>query len=368
MTVTSLLSVHHRKPRSDRGVAAWISIPAVLLLIFVTVAYVFGTVVTAGSLGIRQVMYGPAQGFSARALAPGYHWSLPSYSKVHVFPAALRILNLHSESLKKDAKPSATRTFLAPIEIQTKDGATVDTDFTILNRLYPSVGKDGGIDHGGPVELINNVGLTPQAWDQRIRSVVDDELKRSLGKLSAANFYDPVERRPLEEVAFKASKERLAPFGIKVEAVLLRRFTYRSKRIDEAIFEKNLQEVDERLNAAASLLAEERANLEDVAAELDARIETLRVDGTNRAKILRSEGDLTEAELIAQGDLAVAEARANVDRLRAEVLAQNAASSTYVARELAPLLESLRGGIVTGIDPYDLEQWMKRFGVSEEQR
>lgn len=353
--------------RPQAGAAQWMIVPALVVLAVVIAAFIFGTVVGAGSMGIRQVMFGPAQGFSERALAPGYHWSLPTYSKVHVFPATLRILNLHSESLKKDFTPSATRTFLAPIEIQTQDGATVDTDFTVLNRLFLHAGedKDLGLVHGGPVDLINNVGLSPERWDQRIRSVVDDELKRALGRLSAANFYDPKERRPLEELAFKNARVRLAPLGIRVEAVLLRRFTYRSKRIDEAIFEKNLQEIDERLNAAASTLAEAKASLENVAAKLDAEIETLRVEGTNKALILRSEGDLKEAELKAQGELAVAEARAAVDRLKAEVFAQSAASSTYVARELAPLLGTLQGGVISGVDPYDLKAWMKRFGVEE---
>ncbi|WKZ58045.1 MAG: hypothetical protein QY326_09790 [Bdellovibrionota bacterium] len=95
--------------RPQAGAAQWMIVPALVVLAVVIAAFIFGTVVGAGSMGIRQVMFGPAQGFSERALAPGYHWSLPTYSKVHVFPATLRILNLHSESLKKDFTPSATR-------------------------------------------------------------------------------------------------------------------------------------------------------------------------------------------------------------------------------------------------------------------
>jgi hypothetical protein len=36
-----------------------------------------------------------------------------------------------------------------------------------------------------------------------------------------------------------------------------------------------------------------------------------------------------------------------------------------VARELAPILASLKGGIVTDIDPYDLGKWVDKLGVEK---
>jgi hypothetical protein len=36
-------------------------------------------------------------------------------------------------------------------------------------------------------------------------------------------------------------------------------------------------------------------------------------------------------------------------------------SDTYVATQLAPLLESLQGGVVSGIDPYNLGQWVEKL-------
>lgn len=325
----------------------------VLAAVFV-IAFTFGTSVPPGALGIRQVKLGPGQGFSTEALSPGYHWSVPGYSVVHVLPAAVRVVNLNRE---------AKRGEFDAVDVQTSDGATVDVDISILNRLFTEAGTVDGMEHGGPRELVISLGLSPAIWNERLRAITAGELRRTLGRLNSADFYDPGKRESALTEAEAEVKKAVAPFGLKIEGILLRRYTYRSERINDAIFQKNLQEVDERLNAAKSRLAEAKAELEEVAARLDARIETLKVEGENRASVLRAEGDRLDAELRAQGDLLVTQARADIDRQRAEVLSEGRSSQLLVARELAPLLGTLRGGVVSGVDPYDLEQWMKRFGV-----
>lgn len=57
----------------------------------------------------------------------------------------------------------------------------------------------------------------------------------------------------------------------------------------------------------------------------------------------------------------VAKARAEVDRLRASALTRVGAANLLAAREMIPLIDSLRGGIVVGLDPFDPQQWMTRF-------
>jgi hypothetical protein len=81
--------------------------------------------------------------------------------------------------------------------------------------------------------------------------------------------------------------------------------------------------------------------------------------------VIRSRGELYEKKQVAKGDLLVAKARAEVDRLTQGVLANSIGAEIYVARELAPILGSLKGGVVQNLDPYDLEQWVKRLGVTE---
>lgn len=328
---------------------------AIILAIIVSIAiYTFGTVVTPGMMGVRQVTFGPKQGFSRIGLTPGYHWSVPFYSKIHIVPQALQQLHLHRETQEEWGDSMGT------LEVQTTDGSSVITDITVWYRFFTATTAE----HGGPAELLQRVG-TRDDWSQHTSTVVINELKKSLGRLSTSEFYNPSLR---EQEILKARAEmnkRLNEDGIEVEAVLLRRYTYAEERIDRAIFEKNLQDQEERLNSAASRLAQAKAELEKVAAEWDAKIETLRVDGINKVRVIRSEADLLEKSQIAEADLIVTETKADVEKKKAELLVRSAGAEVYVARELAPLLASLRGGVIEGTDPYDLEMWMRKLGVEK---
>ena len=136
---------------------------------------------------------------------------------------------------------------------------------------------------------------------------------------------------------------------------------YVDKRIDEAIFRKNIQSQEEKLNEQKSNLAETGAKLEQASAEADARIENLRVEGTNKALVIRSEAELLEKQKQATGDLLYAKAQAEVEKLKASVMQNSSASNLYVAKEIAPLVSSLKGGVVEQIDPYNLDAWMSKL-------
>ncbi len=321
------------------------------------VSYFFGYVIPPGQMGLRQVTFGPSQGFGQEALAPGYHWSIPMYTKIHFIPETVQVISLQREE-------GDTSRVAPSLEVQTKDGSSVDVDITVLARYLNGRTEE----HGGPADLIQNFGLEPERWITNIVTVASNELKKSLGRLSTSEFYDPNKRELQVQRAFKGMNERLLPNGVRVEAVLLRRYTYVEARIDDAIFLKNLQDQEERLNEALSLKAEAKAELEQVSAEWDAKIKTLRVQGENIGTVIRSEADLYETQKVAEGDLLVARAHAEVDRLKAGALANAQGAEIYVGRELAPLLSSLKGGVVTQIDPYDLNEWMKKLGVGGEVR
>jgi len=335
---------------------ALLSLFVLLGLGFGFLAYFFGLVVPPGYVGVRQINFGPFQGFSERGLRPGYHWSIPFYSQVHLVPQKIQILQL-------DREVGVHPDTLGALDIQTTDGSTVDVDLSILKSFYPDSGVDNGIKHGGPSELIRNVGTSKERWDNHLKRTAEDALRRSLGKLYASQFYNPDLREEKVKEAFDDMKPRVAEFGIKLEGLLVRRYTYRTERIDNAIFQKNLQAQEEGLNAAASKLAEAKAKLEQVAAEWDAKIMTLKVEGENKAKVIVSEANLYESQKRADGDLEVAKAQAEVERQKASALAQSEAARTYVAKEIAPLLASLKGGVVSDLDPYNLEAWMKKLGM-----
>lgn len=364
----------------------------VLIAIVVVVYYVFGKVVPPGSFGVRQVTAGPRPGFSPVGLRPGLHFSVPFFVHVHLVPSTIQVLNFHRSgqlgSMLEVASVGASEAEKAGLEIRTSDGLSVVVDVSILTRFYSAPGEsaprestpdspeardgqdgekqDEGVPaHGGPADLFTRVGMEPADWDNQVRKVAADELRRSLGALEAGQFYEePKDRVAALERAKVEMRKRLDPVGISVESVLLRRYTYKDDRFDEAIFNKNIQEQEQRLKNTGGELAEVKAELEQVAALWDAQVETLRIQGENQAQIIRSEAALYENEKKAQGDLAVARAQAEVDRMKANALASSQGAAVYVAREMAPLISSLRGGVISNIDPYDIEEWAKRLGVS----
>lgn len=329
-------------------------------ILFSIILYVFGYVIPPGMMGVRQITMGPGHGFAKRALTPGYHLVLPYYSTIHFVPKSLQVMNLHREG---EAGTQSGRS----LEIPTADRAIVELDVSILSKYYSEPGEENGLQHGGPADLLQNIGITAERWQNHIQRSVDDQLKRTLGSLETSEFYQPDKRDAQLALALAGTNEILAKDGIKVEAILLRRYTYQAERIDNAIFQKNLQVQEQHLNTAASNLAEAQAQVEQVTAQLEAEIATRLVEGDNQARVLRSEGDLYENKRKAEADLLVAKARAEVDRLRSSALSQSTGANIYVAREMAPLLGSLRGGIVTDVDPYDLTKWLKRLGVTPKQ-
>ena len=142
---------------------------------------------------------------------------------------------------------------------------------------------------------------------------------------------------------------------------MLDHYEYVDKRIDEAIFRKNIQSQEEHLNEQKSKLAEASAKLEQVSAEADAGIESLKVEGQNRSLVIRSEADLYEKTKQAEGDLAYAKAQAEVDRLKTQVFQNAGVNNSYVAREAAALLTTMKGGVIDQADPYNLDAWSAKL-------
>jgi hypothetical protein len=154
-------------------------------------------------------------------------------------------------------------------------------------------------------------------------------------------------------------RERLEPFGVNVIGVLVRRYTYREE-IDQAIFKKNLQELEMAYNQVAGEFAAAQRDVNKVESDGDVTIQNLDKQGVSEGEKIRSEGDLYRREKVAQADLLVAEARAKVDQLKNEVLSK-VGSDVYVALQLAQVVASLKGGVVSNLDPYDFNAWVNRL-------
>lgn len=320
----------------------------------VSVGFVFGKVVPLGTVGVRKIAFGWGQGLSEKPLEPGYHWTIPGYSAIYLVPQLIKVLHF-----EKQHTSNAKAALFPVLAVPTVDGTTVDVDVSVFTRFYSQRGEG----HGGPMDLINGIGASESEWERYIHQVVDNELKRALGALSTVDFYNPHARDQGVRIAEEEINKRLASVGIELLGVFLRRYTYREE-IDEAIFKKNLQEVEMSYNKVASEFAEAARDVKRVETEGDVTIANLDKKGLSEIDKIKSEGDLYRREKIAQADLLVAEARAEVDRRKGEVLARKG-GDVYVGLQMAKTFGSLKGGIVSEVDPFDYNTWVKRLGLSK---
>jgi regulator of protease activity HflC (stomatin/prohibitin superfamily) len=354
----SFTTVMRAKPSGgkSRELGAAIKGLAVLVLLVVIavtmVAFVFGEVVPMGTVGVRKIAFGPGQGLTARPLLPGYHWTIPGYSTIYEVPQTIQIIDF-------DRNTQGNPNSFGALDIPTVDGTTVDVDASVLYRFYDRGGDTDGLKHGGPADLINNVGATDVQWRKYLSQVAENELKRSMSALSTVDFYNPKLREERVRSAEKSMRDLLSPLGVDVQGVLVRRYTYREE-IDQAIFKKNLQELEQAYNKVAGDFAEAQRDVNKVEVDGNVAIQNLDKRGRSEAEKIRSEGDLYRRQKIAEADLLVARARADVDRMRSEILAK-VGSDVYVALQLAQVLASLKGGVVANVDPYDFDGWVKRL-------
>jgi hypothetical protein len=364
-----------------------ISLLVLIIAAVVTPYFVFGKVVPPDQVGVRRNFFSVPGflegGFSSGGLSPGLHWQIPMVSEIGLLPRGVQYVTF---SKKREAGEKTIKELLVP----TTDGSKVETDVTLVLRFFDSAGAEEhlktvsdeklktetnleaapkpvrkNVEHGGPHELIERYGSDPAKILERVAERSENELKQNLSQLSTSDYYSPVLR---EHAALRAQENlagSLGKDGIELWGTLIRRYNYAERKIDDQIFAKNLQDQTERLNAAASKLAGAKAETEKQLAFWDAKIQSLEVEGQSKADVTKSQAELYESSKIAQGDLLVASSRAEVDTRRAKALSEIQGADVYVARELAPILRSLKGGVISDVDPYNIDSWVKKL-VGEE--
>jgi regulator of protease activity HflC (stomatin/prohibitin superfamily) len=363
MCSTPHLFGHNRSRLStQKGIGA---IGLLVTLFIVTAAFLgliftFGVVVPPGKIGVRQIYFdtvvGPKQGFSNKALLPGYHGNIPFLARIHLLPSTW--LPIHFNAARSE-KPGEF--VLPPLTVKSSDGVTVHLDLTVTVRLRSAQGQDG---QGGPYSLLVNVGTTPDQWVQLIRTSTNKHLVEALKGLTAEDFYNHKKRRPCEERGTEALKKSLASVGIEVGSVLLRRFAYENRQIEEAIFQKNLQQVEHVLGIMKRRLAEEKTITAKRISDIDREISVVSKNAQVRADATREQAQANLMKARVEGEALVTLSRAAIDKQRAQLLAETDGADMYVARQLTPILSSLKGGVISDINPYDLKRWVENLGVT----
>jgi len=370
-------------------------VPAVLAFVVLTLAavltpyFLFGAVVPPDQVGVRRNSFSVPGllegGFSSVGLPPGLHWQIPMVSEVGLIPRGVQYVTF---SKKRQAGEQTIKELLVP----TTDGSKVETDVTLVLRFFEAAGAEEhltsvpneklktetdleaapkpirkNVAHGGPRELIERYGSETAKILEKVAERSEDELKQNLSQLSTSDYYSPVLR---ENAALRAQENlalNLGRDGIELWGTLIRRYNYAERKIDDQIFAKNLQDQTERLNAAASKLAAAKAETEKQRAFWDANIQSLEVEGQSKADVIKSQAELYESSKRAQGDLLVDSSKAEVDTRRARALSEIQGADIYVARELAPILRSLKGGVISDVDPYNIDSWVKKLVGEEKQ-
>jgi hypothetical protein len=366
--------------------------------------FVLGKVVAPNKIGIRQNFFGipgvVEDGYQPVGLEPGLHWQIPFLSVVHLLPRDFIIINFSSDAV--DNTPSGKEVFTRPrLEIPTRDGSKVRADITLVARFFdrPNVDtrsegdrrdepymilaksgipipKDVYRYHGGPVDLVNKYrfGLNDQM--RIFTSTAEDFIRKRLSALSTVDYYNPVlrERAALEANELVNTKSlrvedggvlegaNVNADGVLLWATLIRRYQYSKQEIDDKIFNKIFQEQYERRLTVEEELEEQNAITRKELREMDAKIDVLKSEGNKEETIIKSGADLYRSQRVSEGQRLIEEARARVTEEKNRILAQLDGSKAYVAKEMLPIIDSLQGGVISGVDPFDVDQWLNKLG------
>ena len=346
---------------------------------------IFGVVVPPDKIGVRRNFFSfgfLTEGYLPNGLRPGRYLAFPGVSEILLLPRGFLFVNLNSSSEKGDLDLSA-------LEVPTTDGSKVHTDVTMVVRLFdrpeaitPEVaGELGSPDasgsslnnaqvplseqkvrsHGGPSQLITFYRDDIQRQLEKFSQTAQDELRRHLSELSTIDFYNPKLR---EEAAVRAHgkiNDDVNPNGIQLWSTLVRRYVYADEEIDAQIFAKNLQTQTERYRAATTKLEEATAEITKTKALWAAKIADLKVSAENYRSLNEAEARLYEESKIAEGKKEINFKQAEVLSAQSHLLSDIPSANIYLAKEMAPLLKTLAGGVVSGPDPYNIDEWVNRL-------
>lgn len=365
---------------------AWI---AGLTAISITALYtVFGTVVPPDKIGVRKNYFSFGvldEGYVAVGLEPGLHLKFPKISEIILLPRGFQIVNLSRDG-DGDEKGDLD---LDSLEVPTTDGSKVNTDVSLLVRLYerpvegappvPAPAKPDRVEltsqetpqvplaiqkvrsHGGPEQLITSYRDRVELQLQRFVQIAQDELRRTMSELSTTDFYDPTLREHAAFVAHEAINSKTNAQGIELWGTLVRRYTYADAEIDQRIFQKNLQFQTEKFRAASTKFTEAEADIRKTEARWQAKIQDIVVAGQNYVTRAESDARLYEETKIAEGERTLKTQQAEVTSAQNRLLASMPGANLYLAREMVPLLRTLGGGVVANLDPYDIDSWVKKL-------
>lgn len=308
------------------------------------------TYVPPGMVGVKQVYMGSSSGIQAGTYSVGTYLMIPGFERLHLIPSDMQALNF-SDSSAEASRGSRT----APgIKVQTSDGYNVLLDVTVLYRVVDAykVFKEAGVGRAFEDRLV-----VPNA---------DRILRKTLGELNSEEMYAGPRRIEKSRLAQELLAAELKPKGLRVDAVLVRRYTY-DERYQHIIESRNIKNQTVFLRQAEAKAAIEQRKRDTTIAKGAAEQGTEISRGGAEVQKLKSESELYRRQKAAEGKLKVDLAEAKGTELENAAL-EGAGSENMVGLKMAEVLEGVKVVVLQsdgadGFNPLDLGSVLKKFEV-----
>ena len=316
--------------------------------------YVLGsscsTYVPPNMVGIRQVYFGSGAGIKPEIYGPGLHFIVGGVERLHQFPRDLQVINFSDSASEASQKSRQADS----IKIQTSDGYNVQLDVSIIYRI-----KD-------PYHVFTEAGPGSAFEDRLVLPRADRILRKTLGELNSEEFYQGPKRIEKAQAAHDQLVTEVAPYGIEIAAVLVRKYTYDPK-YQQMIEGRKIRDQTVFLRQAEAKAAIEQRKRDTMVAEGAANQETEVSRGRAEVEKLRAQADLYQRKRASEGRLLVELADAKGTQLENTAL-QGQGSENLVGLKMADALRGVRMIVLpsdgnNGTNPLDLGELLRKFQV-----
>ncbi len=305
------------------------------------------TYVPPNMIGLKQVYYGSRAGIKPESYGPGLHFVMAGVERLHLFPRDLQLMNLSDTA----AEVSAQFRSAPSIKIQTSDGYNVQLDVSLLYHIED------------PYRVFVEAGPGKAYEDRLLLPRADRILRKTLGELNSEEFYQGPHRIEKAKAAHDMLAAELAPYGIRVDGVMVRRYVY-DERYQQLIEGRKIKDQIVFLRQAEAKAAIEQRKRDTAVAEGKAQQEIELSRGAAEVQKLQAQADLYKRKKASEGKLLVDLADAKGTELENKAL-EGAGSENLVGLKMASVLEGLKILVLDSgtTNPLDLQSILKKFEV-----
>jgi regulator of protease activity HflC (stomatin/prohibitin superfamily) len=327
---------------------AWVTL--VLVLVIWIGAKACTTYVPPNMMAIKQVYLGSSKGIGKQIYGPGLHLVKPGFERYHLFPRDIQVV-----SFTDSQSESSKRWRTAPaIKVQTSDGYNVILDVTVLYRIQD------------PYKVFVEAGSGRAFEAKLVVPRVDRIMRKTLGELNSEEFYRGPRRIEKANHARTELAAELAPYGIELNDVLVRNYTYDEKY--QALIEgRKLKDQTVFLRKAEAAAAIEERKRDTFVAQGSAAVNTELARGQAEVAKLTAQADLYTRQKRAEGQLLIDTAEAEGTRKENDAL-QLAGSENMVGLRMADVLKGVKILVLpsdgaSGMNPLNLAGVLRMFEV-----